>query len=252
LCLLPDRAAGGTAPSSVVVAALRPGSKSVYIVNMTTTQQDKILASACELYLSDGLEGFSMRKLAKTVGVTAPALYRHFASKEEVLMAVMAEAYRMFAQYLYRALGGRTPEERFGRAAMEYANFALEHPEMYEMLYVSPHHLGIDELPDNVAEVAAATGQFWEDRVRECVEAGILKHDDPDALSVTMWAHAHGLISLYLKGICPMLEGDFRAMYRASGRRLMQGLAGPAWSPDGVEAIDSDAEVEKSLATAKT
>ena len=54
-----------------------------------------------------------MRKLAKCVGCTAPALYRHYESKEGVMREVVAEAYRLFAQYLYRALEGRTPPERF-------------------------------------------------------------------------------------------------------------------------------------------
>ena len=112
---------------------------------MSIAQRDRILSCAYELYLSDGLEGFSMRKLAKTVGVTAPALYRHYPSKERVLIAVIGEAYRMFAEYLYRALAGPTPAERLRRAGMEYLNFAIEHPEMYEMLYVSPHHLGLED-----------------------------------------------------------------------------------------------------------
>ena len=41
-------------------------------------QREHILTCACELYLEDGLEGFSMRKLARDVGVTAPALYRYY------------------------------------------------------------------------------------------------------------------------------------------------------------------------------
>lgn len=211
---------------------------SVYIVHMTTARQDKILASACELYLSDGLEGFSMRKLAKTVGVTAPALYRHYPSKERLLIAVIGEAYRMFAQYIYRGLSGGSPAERLERAATEYLNFALENPEMYEMLYISPHHLGLDDYPPEVAEVAAATGQFWQDRIRECVQAGIFREGDPDELSLTMWAHAHGLITIYLRGMCPLVEGDFRNIYRQSGRRMMEGLAGPAWVPFGT--VDPD------------
>mgnify|MGYP001827429557 CR=1 FL=1 len=115
---------------------------------MTSVQRERILACACELYLSDGLEGFSMRKLAKTVGVTAPSLYRHYASKESVLIAVIGEAYRMFAQYLYRALAGANAAERMHRAGQEYLDFAIENPEMYEMLYVSPHHLGLDDYPE--------------------------------------------------------------------------------------------------------
>lgn len=170
-----------------------------------------------------------MRKLAKEVGVSAPALYRHYPSKERVLIAVIGEAYRMFAQYLYRALAGPTPAERMSRAGEEYLDFAIEHPEMYEMLYVSPHHLGLDDYPEEVAEVAAATGQFWQDRVRECIEAGIFKDGDPDELSLTMWAHAHGLISIYLRGMCVQASTDFKAVYRESAHRLMRGLAGPAW-----------------------
>jgi len=170
-----------------------------------------------------------MRKLAKTVGVTAPSLYRYYASKERVLTAVIVEAYRMFAQYLYRALAAPTAVERLRRAGDEYLSFALEHPEMYEMLYVSPHHLGLDDYPEDVAEVAAATGQFWRDRVRECIDTGILRAGDPDELSITMWAHSHGLISIYLRGMCMPLDGDFRTLYHESARRLMRGLAGPAW-----------------------
>ncbi len=204
---------------------------------MSNVQRSRILTCAYELYLSDGLEGFSMRKLAKTVGVTAPALYRHYPSKEAVLIALIGEAYRMFAQYLYRALAGPTPAERLRRAGDEYLSFAIAHPKMYEMLYVSPHHLGLDDYPEEVAEIAAATGQFWQDRVRECIEAGILRDGHPDELSMTMWAHAHGLISIYLRGMCPAVLDDFRAVYRESAHRLMRGLAGPAWEEhlDGEE-----------------
>ena len=59
-------------------------------------QREKILACACELYLETGLPGFSMRKLAKNVGVTAPALYRHYDGKEKVLADVVREAYQAY------------------------------------------------------------------------------------------------------------------------------------------------------------
>ncbi|MEZ4414313.1 MAG: TetR/AcrR family transcriptional regulator [Gemmatimonadota bacterium] len=206
---------------------------------MSDSQRQKILSCACDLYLKDGLEGFSMRKLAKDVGVTAPALYRHFRSREGVLVAMMGEAHRLQAQYLYRALQGHTPAERLERAAREYLSFASEHPEMYEMLYVSPHHLGLSELPLEVAEVAAATGRFWQDRVREAMEAGILCKGDPDAVGLTLWAHAHGFVTIHLRGICPVLGGeDLVSRFVESSRRLLAGLGGPSWR------AHADAEAE--------
>ena len=48
-------------------------------------QRERIRTLACELFLRDGADGFSMRKLARAVGVTAPALYKHYESKECLL-----------------------------------------------------------------------------------------------------------------------------------------------------------------------
>lgn len=190
-----------------------------------TIQRESIVARACGLYLSEGLEGFSMRKLARLLGVTAPALYRHYDGKEAVLVDVVAEAYKLFAQYLYRALGAATPEERFRQAGIEYLNFALEHPRMYEVLFTPVEAMGMAELPDEIAAQACAVGQFWRDRVREAIDAGLLRPFDVEAVSTTLWAHAHGLVTIYHRGFIPVSEEQFRELFRQSAERIAVGLA---------------------------
>jgi AcrR family transcriptional regulator len=190
-------------------------------------QREHILNCACDLYLEDGLEGFSMRKLARAVGVTAPALYRHYESKERLLLDVVGEAYKRLAEYLYRGLQGKTPEERFRMAGEEYLTFALENPRMYEVLFTFPDLVRLSEPAEEVRDQACAIGQFWNDRVRECMDAEILRSGDPDEVGQTLWAHAHGLISLYLSGSFPVDEDGFRAVYGASTRRLLMGLGTP-------------------------
>lgn len=193
-------------------------------------QREKILGCACDLYLEDGLEGFSMRKLARAVGVTAPALYRHYESKERVLLDVVGEAYRRLAEYLHRGLQGTTPEERFRLAGEGYLSFALENARMYEVLYAFPDLMGMETVPTEIAAQACAIGQFWNDRVRECMDAEILRAQGPDEVGRTLWAHAHGLVSLYLHGMMPVEEAEFREMYMASTRRLLMGLATPRYA----------------------
>jgi AcrR family transcriptional regulator len=185
---------------------------------------DRILACACELYLADGLEGFSMRKLARTLGVTAPALYRHYDSKEQVLLDVVGEGYRHQIQFLYRALEGRSPDERFRMAGEGYLDFALTHPRYYEVLYRGIEPIGRAALTPEVVAQAAAIAQFWNDRVREAMDAGLLERGDTDAVGMTLWAHAHGLISLYLEGMLPLDEAGFRRLYRESHARMFMGL----------------------------
>lgn len=189
-----------------------------------TDQRDRILRHACDLYLADGLDGFSMRKLASAVGVTAPALYRHYESKERVLLDVVGEAYERLGHSLYEALQGRTPEERFLLAGRGYLDFALTHPRLYEVLFTIPDLVGPEASTPEIRAQACGIGQFWNDRVRECMDAGILRPADPDGVGLTMWGHAHGLISLYLIGALPMDEASFREAYMASGRRVLQGL----------------------------
>lgn len=195
-----------------------------------STTQEQILVSACRLYLSDGFEGFSMRKLAREVGVTAPALYKHYGSKEDVLAAVVAEGYRQFSQHLYRALEGRTPGERLAMAAMAYLHYALEHSSFYEAMYTAPEMIGMERLPDEVAQQGCAIGQFWADRVRECMDEGLLREGDAMAFSTTMWAHAHGLVTIYHRGLLPLSEEQFRGFFLESGRRIMEGMGTPEFS----------------------
>lgn len=195
-------------------------------------QRERILACACDLYLEDGLEGFSMRKLARQVGVTAPALYRHFESKEHVILDVVREAYRSFTGALYRALEGRSALERFFMAAEAYLDFALKHPRWYQILFIAPGQLGLDELPEDLGAQGCAIHQFWVDRVRECMDEGLLKEDDPVQVSLTMWAHAHGMVSLYHHGHFMMDEATFRLHFEASGARMMAGVATETFAAD--------------------
>jgi AcrR family transcriptional regulator len=187
--------------------------------------RDDILGEACDLYLEAGMEGFSMRKLADRLGVTAPALYRHFDDREEVLTEVVGEGYRILRDTLYRALEEPTPADRFFRAGRAYLEFALAHPGLYQVLYASRDVLGLERLPEEASALACSIGQFWNDRVRECMDAGFLEEEDPQAVSRTLWAHGHGLISIYLLGMLDISEEEFRNLYRTSSVRVLAGVA---------------------------
>lgn len=191
-------------------------------------ERDEILAHACDLFLEEGVEGFSMRALADRVGVTAPALYRHFRNREAVLLAVVDEAYRAMIRHLQRALEGGSPGERFRMAGAGYVDFALEHPRFYQIVYASPEWMGVEDVGDVRERHACAIGQFWDDRVRECMDAGLLREAEPEAVGLTLWAHAHGLVSIYLQGMLDVEPETFRELFMASGRRALAGLATPA------------------------
>ncbi|GMR12019.1 MAG: hypothetical protein BMS9Abin29_0206 [Gemmatimonadota bacterium] len=219
----------------------------VYTVNMAL-HRDEILRQACGLLIAGGLDSLSMRELARRLGVTAPALYRHYESKEKVLVDVVGEAIKTFAHYLYQALEGKTPVERFSLTGMRYLDFALEHPQFYEIIHVSHQLIGLEELPKEASSHSCATGQFMIDRVREGVECGMLKTAEPNDVAMSIWAHAHGIVSLYHRGLLGMDEEQFRQFFRQSTWRLMKGIA----DDEFVAAMDDEVSQAVALGEAPT
>lgn len=187
--------------------------------------RDQIIRCACDLYLNEGKGGFTMRKLAQCVGCTAPALYRHYENKEEVMQEVLGEAFRVFVQYLYRALEGDTPQERFQIAGLSHLQFAMENPAFYEIIYAPLELLGIHRGEGEAADHACAVGHFWTDRVREMMDAGFLDSGDPWTVALTLWGHSHGLISIYHRGLLgDVSEEEFRTTVLDSFLQIVSGI----------------------------
>src|SRR5688500_14212211 len=103
-----------------------------------TDARTRILDAARELFLEEGQGGVTMRSVADRVGVTATALYRHFESKDALVHAVIDGGFQTFGGYLYRSLKGATAAERMRLSGQAYLDFALEQPEMYRTLFMTP------------------------------------------------------------------------------------------------------------------
>lgn len=193
--------------------------------------RNQILEHAGDLYLEVGDEGFSMRTLAGRVGVTAPAIYRHFESRDALLVELTRVAAESMMGYLVRALAGSSPLDRLKRAGQAYLDFALDHPR-YFMLYAGLcERIDPATIEEGMGDEVSAIGTFWEDRVRECVQSGAFRPGDPDAIGMTLWAHAYGMVSLYLNGALACagsIDRDtIREAYMDSCVRILEGIAAP-------------------------
>ena len=160
----------------------------------------RIVAAARGLYLERGPEGVTMRGVAERVGVTATALYRHFADKDALLREIAGEGSRLLGSHLFRALEASTPLERLRATAGAYLDFAAAQPQAYRALFDAR----LEEDTSPVALQQGAVRRFLRDRVREAMDAGDLAEGDPDGVALTLWALVHGLASLHFAGITRM------------------------------------------------
>ncbi|MGH8937584.1 MAG: TetR/AcrR family transcriptional regulator [Acidimicrobiia bacterium] len=162
--------------------------------------RDEILDAAEQLLAERGsVDAVSMRAVAARVGVTAPALYLHFADKDELFFSCCSRRFEEMAERLQAAAAGPgTIPERLRSIGEAYVRFGLERAEQYQVLFLGapPHDLteaDLAELPGMRALGLVA------ELVAEGIASGVLRPElDPVATAVSLWAAVHGIVLIIL------------------------------------------------------
>jgi AcrR family transcriptional regulator len=185
--------------------------------------REKLLAVALELMeSSDGVDGVTMRAVAAAAGVTTMATYKHFQNRDALLRAATAAEYPRIAGYFARA-NART-EVPGMRGMLGYLNYALDHPQIFRYMF-SYHRADAFVFPHDLKESKSLTFNILLGVVSELMERQVLRSDDVAETALSIWAHAHGLITLYLSGRIAAPRTTFQKLYVRSLDRLARGLA---------------------------
>ena len=159
-------------------------------------QRDAIVDAARALIVAGGLEALSLRRLARGMGVTAPALYAHVRDKQDLLRAVVDIEIEALAASFER-FKDLDPLDRIRAHSRAYVAYARENPELFRvMLLVPPAGLaGGVPLPATTNAFAEAVRA-----VDEAIATGAIKSDDALLVAMTLWSGAHGVASLLQLG----------------------------------------------------
>ena len=137
-------------------------------------------------------EAISLRELARTVGVSPTAVYRHFPDKKALLAALadagvawLGEAQRLASE---AAGGGAAGFAATGRA---YVRFALAHPTLFRLSFT---HGGCVAAPTQSSDAASQMLRGYAEQFGGA---------DAERLTLQAWAVAHGLAMLMLDGRLP-------------------------------------------------
>ena len=142
-----------------------------------------------------GPEAISISALAKKLGVSQPAPYKHFADRETLLMAVTAEAFRQFNTILRESIGKPSKHSKLSRLAQATLDFGLRRNGIYRLMFASR----VMASAPKGSELHAA-GMETFDLLVESLEApavGSLR--ERSALKV--WVALHGVVMLAEQGL---------------------------------------------------
>lgn len=150
-----------------------------------------LLAAAEEELAAHGVEGFSLRQVAKRAGVSHAAPAHHFGDTRGLLTALAADGFRRFlaAQARRESLAPPDPQAQLVAAGLGYIDFALERPALFRLLFGSDR----PDFTDTDLDTASTEAYF---HLREQVR--MAGGTETDAAAV--WAMAHGLADLLANG----------------------------------------------------
>jgi AcrR family transcriptional regulator len=150
-----------------------------------------ILAAAVDAIGRSGVDGWSMRELAREAGVSHAAPAHHFGDKTGLLTAVAAEGFRLLADAL------ESSPEDFLETGLAYVSFAVAHPVHFQVMFQPSLYRADDEA---LRDAEGRAGAILTER------AGLVPGDE-EHTALAGWSIAHGFASLYLSGALPLPRG---------------------------------------------
>jgi AcrR family transcriptional regulator len=185
-----------------------------------------LINAAVELLTEDGIHHLSLRQVARRVGVSHAAPYRHFEDKDELLAVVAEEGFKAFTEYLQTAVNEapEDPIQQFLGCGCAYVRYALEHPTHYRLMF--------SEFPfcenrfESLNRVADASFGVIVDVIARGQKQGLFQAGDERLMALGAWTQVHGLSLLLLAGRLGIQgEEAVDQMTEALGRTMLQGVA---------------------------
>lgn len=186
-------------------------------------RRGEILEAAEKIFVEVGYDGATIRRIAEEVGLSSTALYMHFPDKRAILLEICESAFALLLASNAAILAEPTSAEIKVRKMLQaYADFGLENPNAYSLIYLTRPQ----EAAQGTEDVAREVGMTLYDRflgpIRELAEQGRLRRS-PEVTGRLLWAGLHGVVSLWITK--PWFEwGERDALIEATIETLLDGL----------------------------
>ena len=139
-------------------------------------------------------DAVSLKSLAARLGVSQPAPYRHFGSRDALLAAVAADGFERFHTLLTEAAAGATGGQEFEACCLAYVAFGRANMSVYRLMFASR----LLQTSEDQALKLAASAAF------DMLVEGVTRYVPAErvlATAIWVWSTLHGLVMLDAEGL---------------------------------------------------
>lgn len=167
--------------------------------------KDACVRAAREVIAERGIESLSLRDVARKLGVSHQAPYKHYPSRDHLLAEVMGRCFAEFARELDARERSDHPAQDLEALGRSYLQYAAEHPLEYRLMFGTPWPTPAEH-PALVRDAVHAFGVLR--GVLGRVYGGQAPVSKVDADALFIWSCMHGLASITQANVMQRLELD--------------------------------------------
>lgn len=190
----------------------------------TPELRDHVLQVAVETLASEGVAGFTTRKLARKAQTSTPAVYELFGDKAGLVREMFFEGFRLLRSYFDRLERSADPQADLIRLSQIYRTFIRENPVLAELMFSRPL-ADFDPGPAEI-EAGASAREFIVERVRRCIDEGPLTGDATDIAHVLV-ALTQGLAAAETTSRLGTSPASVDRRWDLAVRAMLDGLSAP-------------------------
>jgi AcrR family transcriptional regulator len=166
-----------------------------------------ILKTAMDLFIADGYERVSIRRIADKIEYSPGTIYLYFKDKDDIFYQLQEEAFDEYHKFQRKVGEIADPLDRLIKLGENYLTFAMNNPEHYELMFILKAPMRKIEEPAEWSGGMRAFNQL-RDIVAEGMEKGRIRGENVDVVTMTMWTNVHGMASLIIRDRLSMMPEE--------------------------------------------
>lgn len=171
--------------------------------------KEMILSAAKKLFLKDGFEHVTIRRIADEIEYSPATVYLYFKDKDSILYALQGKGFQELFGRMKVLNAIQNPAEKLRAAGKIYIDFAMENPELYDLMFIMMAPMNATECKDEW-DIGKPSYEALQNIIKENIDQGYIKSDNPQIACFSLWALMHGVVSLFIRNRAPMIPKDQR------------------------------------------